>query len=79
MSLHIFYCNIYYCVEFSLSYEDMQRCWKEVKEERPTFTELKMKLKATRLALKRKQRDSRLENLEEENYINDDMNPNNDQ
>ena len=47
----------------------MQRCWKEAKEERPTFTELKIKLKATRLALKR--RNSELDRQEEENYIND--------
>ena len=56
----------------------MERCWKTVKEERPTFTELKIKLKAMRIAQRRKQLEN--SNHEEDNYyINDNMNPDNEQ
>ena len=58
----------------------MQRCWKTVKEERPTFTELKLKLKATRIALRKKQQENcELYNCEEENYINANKNADNEQ
>ena len=59
----------------------MEQCWKTVKEERPMFTELKIKLKAARLALRKRQRLNSETNdkLEEENYINDDMGPDNNQ
>jgi hypothetical protein len=59
----------------------MEQCWKKVKEERPTFTELKIKLKAARLALRKKQRLSSEANdkQDEDNYINDGMGPDNEQ
>lgn len=31
----------------------MSQCWKKTKEERPSFTQLKLQLKASRLALRR--------------------------
>ena len=59
----------------------MERCWRTVKEERPTFTELKIKLKAARLALRKRQRlNSEATNKQdEENYINEGMGPDNEQ
>ena len=39
----------------------MQRCWKEVKEERPTFTEIKTDLQTTRLSLNVRQQTSESE------------------
>ena len=51
-----------------------------MKEERPTFTELKIKLKAARLALRKRQRlNSEANKQEEENYINEGMGPDNEQ
>ena len=42
----------------------MQNCWKVKKEQRPTFTQLKMQLKAKYIALSRKQTSG----MEEEEY-----------
>ena len=52
-----------------------------MKEERPTFTELKIKLKAARLALRKRQRlNSEANNKrDEEHYINEGLGPNNEQ
>jgi hypothetical protein len=36
------------------SYQLMQDCWKETKEERPTFTQLRLQLKAQTIGLNRK-------------------------
>ena len=52
----------------------MRRCWRKDKEERPAFTELKIKLKAARLALRKRQRQN-----SEINYINDGMDPDSEQ
>ena len=62
-------------------YEMMEQCWRTVKEERPAFTELKIKLKAARLALRKRRRlNSEATNKQdEENYINDGMGPDNEQ
>ena len=59
----------------------MEQCWRKVKEERPTFTELKIKLKAARLALRKRQRlgSEANDKRDEANYINDGMGPDNDQ
>ena len=52
----------------------MQKCWNEKKEERPTFTQLKLKLKAIAITTRRKS--TKVEkNEEEEMYINDNMGP----
>ena len=52
-----------------------------MKEDRPTFTELKIKLKAARLALRKRQRlgSEANDKQDEDNYINDGMGPDNDQ
>ena len=57
----------------------MKLCWEEKKEQRPTFSQMKMRLKAIRIASRRKQSKNETEpsmdNAEDEIYINDDMGP----
>lgn len=69
--------NLYF--HHDARFEMMEQCWKTVKEERPTFTEMKIKLKAARLALRKRQRLNSVANdkQDEDNYINDDMGPDN--
>ena len=60
-------------------YELMCQCWSVERENRPTFTQLKMRLKALEISMRRKQskqaatRDS--DALHEDTYINQDMGP----